>query len=528
MERRERLDPRNWKSVPTATSAKPWWKYDGIGWPSRLSEVSQLKTIVAILVAFVIWGYVDVSRRGQLVNGHPEYHRTDFTVFTEAGAALFDGRNPYEVTNARGWFYLYPPLFAMLVAPLSASDTVSQVTIWFGISIALGFGCYAESRRIWRLIHPASSDVGGGCDVSPWVGVCAGLAVALPTLDCLQRGQIGIALVYPLLLGFRLTLGGGSWWSRGLGGVILAWPVVVKLIPALPVGCLVLQQWAAVFAAGRDRNSTVARALASTSGLAVGAIVFLLLLPASFLGWDANLGHLNTWARKVATNQDVGKVHGFHFDSLANQSLTNATHLLAAKLSGREVSRTEYPHWFAFDTEVANRRRAASSTHAFTLIARGLVLALLGSIVLRVGLREDPPGQAAAFGLAGMAIVLVSPLAWAHYFVLWLPAILTVPPWLAGRGHIRAAKWLCVVPVFLTWSQYLATRWVGQIGLLGLGSMVWFLAVCAVSSRVLARKPDKILGAFGILRADDRHEKPLPGRHPAVLGRSTQIDVLGS
>ena len=54
---------------------------------------------------------------------HPEdplQHKTDFTVYTEAGAAFFDGRPPYEVSNPRGWIYLYPPLFAMLVAPLHA------------------------------------------------------------------------------------------------------------------------------------------------------------------------------------------------------------------------------------------------------------------------------------------------------------------------------------------------------------------------------------------------------------------------
>ena len=78
---------------------------------------------------------------------------TDFTVFTEAGAALFDGRNLYRVTNPRGWYYLYPSLFA-LRPPLSFLDSRSQVFIWYLISIASGFGCYDEACRIWAATRP--------------------------------------------------------------------------------------------------------------------------------------------------------------------------------------------------------------------------------------------------------------------------------------------------------------------------------------------------------------------------------------
>ena len=69
----------------------------------------------------------------------PHLHQTDFTVFTEAGAAFFDGRDPYAVKNPRGWFYLYPPLFALLVSPLASLDSKSQVVVWYIISVVLAF-----------------------------------------------------------------------------------------------------------------------------------------------------------------------------------------------------------------------------------------------------------------------------------------------------------------------------------------------------------------------------------------------------
>lgn len=52
--------------------------------------------VVAILL---VWGFTDVRRRADLDPHNIGAHRTDFTVYTEAGAAFFDGRDPYAVTN---------------------------------------------------------------------------------------------------------------------------------------------------------------------------------------------------------------------------------------------------------------------------------------------------------------------------------------------------------------------------------------------------------------------------------------------
>src|SRR5262245_18467431 len=96
---------------------------------------------VVLLAGFTIWGYLSIAPTGRIVPGHTDWHRTDFTVFTEAGAAFFDGRNPYAVANPRGWHYLYPPLFALLVAPLSLFATESQVGFWYAVNVALTYGC---------------------------------------------------------------------------------------------------------------------------------------------------------------------------------------------------------------------------------------------------------------------------------------------------------------------------------------------------------------------------------------------------
>ena len=285
-----------------ARRAGSWWGF------SRPTAEIQLRYVAAVLViGLTIWGWFDVRERAQTHPDHLDFHRTDFTVYTAAGDAFFDGREPYAVTSPRGWHYLYPPLFGLLVSPLAALDFKSQVVVWYIISIVLAFGCYSEARHLWTLLVASDSgeaDVGRNAALR--IGACAGLTVLLPTLECLQRSQVGIALLYFLLLGFRLTLGRRSWPIWSLGGVVLGWPIVVKLIPALPVAVLLLQHWSAALAPSRSPRS-LGRAAAVTLGPALGVFLFTLAIPAACIGWSENLHHLRTWSRKVATSPDIAR-----------------------------------------------------------------------------------------------------------------------------------------------------------------------------------------------------------------------------
>ncbi len=466
-----------------ARRAGCWWGY------SRPTAAIQLRYVATVLIiGLTIWGWLDVRERGQTHPNHADFHRTDFTVYTEAGAAFFDGREPYEVTNPRHWYYLYPPLFALLVSPLAALDYKSQVVVWYIISVVLAFGCYSESRHLWRLL--VASDTGEadvGRNAAFQIGACAGLTVLLPTLECLQRGQVGIALVYPLLLGFRLTLGGRSWPIWSLGGVVLGWPIVVKLIPALPVAVLLLQRWAATLTPSRSPRS-LSRATTVTLGLALGVFLFTFAIPAACIGWSQNLHHLSTWSRKVATSPDMGREVFVEVDNDSNQSFSNAAHLFAARIRGRATAgansvtdQAAHRQWLAAVTVISAHRRADYATAEWVRGVQVIVLVLLIVTGLAVGLWGDVLAQVATYGLACLATVLVSPVACSHYYVLLLPSLLFVPLWLVRRGHRRAAGVVAMVPMGLIWMHYLAKPWFGQFGLLGLGTLAWFLAVVTLS-----------------------------------------------
>ena len=313
--------------------AAPWWIWSGWGFPRSLDDVRFRDIAAVIAVALTVWAYVDIGPHGRIEPGRVDRHKTDFTVYTEAGAAFFDGRDPYRVANPRGWYYLYPPLFALLVSPLTAFDTETQTVTWYIISALFAFGCYGECRRLARWTSQARSTAPGakGVPRDPWlwIGVSAGLAVLLPTLDCLQRGQLGIAILYFLMLGLRLVLDGRSWPAWFLGGVVLALPASIKFIPLLPVGFLLLQCWSAAIWAQRP-GRPLTQAAAVTAGCAVGGLLFVLVIPAACVGWTKNIEYLHTWTARVVTNRKLGPDSNFDVHSPRNQSFANAVHLWTA------------------------------------------------------------------------------------------------------------------------------------------------------------------------------------------------------
>ncbi len=475
--------------------ARRFWHYEGVGWRESVAKPRFWVLAVCVIVPLTVYGYVVIGPRGRIEPGRPENHKTDFTVFTEAGAAFFDGRDPYRVSNPRGWHYLYPPLFALLIAPLSLFDTESQVVIWYAVNVALTFLCFGEARRLWRLV---SAPAGSGR--SRWIVVCAVLAALLPFFDCLQAGQLGIAILYLLTLGFRLFIEGRSWPARILAGVVLALPAVVKLVPALPVVFLLVQQWSSVaFSNKAPRRWRPVTAL--SAGVLAGVYLFLLAIPASLIGWQKNLAYLNVWHAGIVSNQRVGETANFNFRSARNQSFANAVHLAM-----NSSSRTEAP------VSRASVRLAPADrmVHPAVRVVIGAALALLLAVGLALSRRNTALDQATAFSLALCATLLVSPLAWGHYYMVQLLAVLCVPLWLSRRGMPRLARLVAALPPILSWAYYVGMPYTGELGLLGLGTALWFLVACGL-----------ILGMEVWAKSSDAAVREPGGTGNARLHRST-------
>jgi hypothetical protein len=459
--------------------------------------------LIVLLVAASVWGFLDVRRRGYPYPDCPEEHRTDLTVYTEAGAAFFDGREPYEVANPRGWTYLYPPLFALLLAPLHPLPMQDQVTVWFFLSLLVCWGCYRECRRIVTIVCDENPRVRAAWTRwFPWLGIAAVTAAALPTLNCLQRGQVGIVKMYLLLLGLRVILNGRSYRAWLLGGVVLALPVVLKIVPALPVGFLLFFLLAETFAWARNqrkRRKTLdasqinlpaghahfpLRFASSSLGFSVGLALFFLIIPAALIGWNANLHHLDTWGRFMLTKADNGGMdpRSGNSHSARNQSLQNAayrlgnfgSHLLAGGPDDRLVERFDAPK-MAMDSSAADR---------FLFLSR----ATFGLALLALGVRlARQPGNklnmATGFALSCVTMLAVSPVARAHYFLLLAPAILLVPLWLDLHGRPRAGVVMAAIPPVLSILHYALLPYAGRVGQLGFGTAAWLMAAMVLIAR---------------------------------------------
>jgi hypothetical protein len=452
-------------------------------------ESHRRSKLVSLLIVGVIvgWGATDVRWRARIDPQNPGAHKTDFSVYTEAGRAFFDGRDPYAVTNPRGWHYLYPPLFALVVAPLAGLDSRMQSMVWYVVSVAACFGAWRECRRLLRHVSDRSNSQSH--DITPRdafpssFGWLAAATILLPALNCLQRGQVGIVLVYLLLLGARLTVTSTGWGGIALGGMILALPVTIKLTPLLPVGYLLLLLVVCACMVRRTYGQTVVelfargptnRAAAAVVGQAAGIAFFLFIVPALLIGHDENTAHLKTWLSHVVVNDDVGIDNEFNVRSKRNQSLSNAVKRLGNGVAfatgrGPDDRLVDDPA----NLRVAMPTETMSVDRALGIASFGVVGLLLaaGWRVARCG---ETAGIVAMFGLACAATLIVSPISWGHHYVLWLPALVFVPYWLWQCGRRTLALGLAVAALALVLAHYLAMDHAGRLGLLGIGACLWY------------------------------------------------------
>jgi hypothetical protein len=447
--------------------------------------------VVIVLIALSLWGWFDVRNRGRVSADDPGVHKTDLTVYTEAGAAFFDGRDPYRVTNPRGWGYLYLPLFAMLMAPLHALDPQTQVSIWFVLSLLTCWGCVYECRRLVGFFRSNSEALMPLPSIPSWAVYLGAAAVALPVLNCLQRGQVGVLMLYLLLLGLRLSLEARNLSRCLAAGFVLALPVVLKLTPLLPVAYLLGQQFVASLLGKQDlhdrqnrpvdnRRSAIFRSAACSLGLAGGLAIYIFVLPALLVGHQANLRHLNSWYATVGAK--AGNVNDDDFagdsNSVRNQSLTNAV-----RRCGNFVA---YQLGYGPDdttVHTANVRQFPMSEPVVDqalLIVRLALVGLLLAPCLRAAATGDQLAQAVGFSLACIGSLIFSPIARAHYYMLVLPAMVLLPLWLLREGRPRTAKRMAFSATALVLIHYVLLGVAGRVGLLGIGITLWYLAAIAL------------------------------------------------
>src|SRR5262249_38658796 len=149
----------------------------------------------------------------------------------------------------------------------------AQALVWFAASVLMCWGCYVECVRAGDVLLAGQPVRGMFGRIPTWLGYAGLLAATFPALNCLQRGQVGVAKLYLLLLGFRLLIESRSRARAFLAGVVLATPIVLKLTPLVPVAFLLAHQG---IARRKSADRTAApRVGACWLGTASGLVLFV-------------------------------------------------------------------------------------------------------------------------------------------------------------------------------------------------------------------------------------------------------------
>lgn len=255
---------------PSLRGICPWWT--GLGWWRGL--------FLSLVVLFVVaLGYSTLYRAAWNYSDDPKnpgrLERTDYTVYSAVGQAVLDGTDIYQAHNQRGWFYVYPPPFAILMVPFAKLSIAWGVAVWFLLTMGALASALDMSCRLARGAAPPLRGPNDLWSLAEWP-----VFVASPWLfSGVMRCQASEFMVW-------LVIAAIYFWWRGrpvLGGLSLALATLLKAFPlALMAYFVWKRQW---------------RFIAAFS---LSLVLAGVLLPASVYGWQKNLDYWGQWGRLVA------------------------------------------------------------------------------------------------------------------------------------------------------------------------------------------------------------------------------------
>jgi alpha-1,2-mannosyltransferase len=359
-----------------------------------------------VLGGIVEWRSVFLKRR-----------MTDVGCYLRAAWAVRVGGDLYRVTDNNNWHYNYPPLLAVLIAPLAdappgqpqpvAVPYPASVAIWYAASVlaivlavhwlatALSVAGLSEAGpRVHRArgpasLRPATEDQPQRDDHRWWALRLLPFLILLPAIGrTLARGQVNLFVV-ALLAGWIAGMVRGN---RFRAGLYLAAAVCIKVIPAL---LIIHPLWR------RDRRCLV--------GTAVGLVLGLVVIPVAACGPQAAYEQAQTFL-KVTLLPGMGVESGdttrlrelTSINTTDSQSMMTALHNLA------------HPNpWFRPPKADPWVRR----THW------GTAVALLAITLWRFRREQSALVEIRFAGALMVVMTLASPVSHLHYFVFCLPLV---------------------------------------------------------------------------------------------------------
>ncbi len=363
-----------------------------VTWLSRWERIG----LALVLLLVVLFGALVEYRSAFLSR-----RMGDLGCFLRAGWAVRTGTDPYQVTF-NSWHYNYPPMLAILVAPLADPPEgmatagfvpyAVSAAVWYVLSvIALALGVHWLARALEQTSsNPAVRGLPAGCRRWWALRLWPVLACLPPVGHTLMRGQVNL-FVLALFCGAAAAAIQGR---RLLGGFALAVPACIKIYPAF------------LFAFPAWRRDS--RGLA---GCALGLVVCLAVVPALAFGPARTVGCYRELAQVL-----IGPALGAGGDQsrateLINVTATDSQSLLAV------MHNTLHPEPYTRPRQAAPAVRLASY-----LAGGGLTLLTFWA----AGWRRPQDGPAAVifFGMLILNMLLLCPVCHLHYFCMSIPLVM--------------------------------------------------------------------------------------------------------
>jgi hypothetical protein len=391
--------------------------WPSIGWPRRF-----LLGLVALF--FVALGYSTIYR-----TAWNDIERTDFTVYSAVGQAVLDGTDIYQAHNARGWFYVYPPPFAVFMPVFAKLPLAWGSGLWYLLSLLAVGSAWFMSLTLARAAGPPLARPDDVWALGEWPFFLASPWLVSGMLRCQASEFMVFLMIAAVYWGWR----GRPW----LGGFSLA---AAALIKAFPVALLAYYAWRREW-----------RFLAGCGlGLALGGLA----LPAAVFGWQETFDYWQQWGRLVAgpaltVNQiDPGKLYEQLLDAkkLRNQSLESLLLTLG---------------W---------------SAGAVKPLLAALALGMLAAMA-QVARKADARGQLLVLAAFLCWDLLIPPISETHYFGLQLlPLALLAAAALGEADRLSRRSAQAVLAVY-----FAATAWSNVDK-----DMQWYRLLCWASLAVWA------------------------------------------
>lgn len=378
------------------------------------------------------------------------YHSTDLTVYLEAGKAVLDGTNIYEAHNVRGWYYLYLPIFAILMVPFALMNVFWASVLWYSISVLILLQAVRVSVRLARGAFPT-------CRLEDfWLCALTALLVLWPLWLGITRGQVSVLVTFLVTIGVSLYMNGRKW----LAGLCLAGSIVVKVAPALLV----------VYFLGKRRFGIVA-------STAAWLVVLTAIIPSGVYGVQRNQELVAQWVRKIArpANAPEQARHNVLYSQAMNPRL----------VSNQSVHAVVF-RWLAGQTESTAIPEREPLARRMAMAVNAALLVMCAWACCQGNAGDDKRRTVLELCSVVPLILFLSPVSWNHnYVLLMLPlavgvAIAFSDASVNSRGALRIGLIAYALCVLLA----LTMRPLRVLGPLLWGALaLWAAFVCVLRRR---------------------------------------------